>query len=74
MKRNTLINIYKKILNNIIEKVDKYTFGRHNKFDNYFYLNYILRILFYGEYWIRTPWCSYLSVIHFNVFFVIDQL
>ena len=23
----------------------------HNKFENYFYLNYILRILFYGEFW-----------------------
>ena len=54
MKRFTLINKYKHILNDVINnltlnKKDKR--GRHNKFENYFYLNYILRILFYGEFW-----------------------
>ena len=69
MKRNTLINIYKKILNNIIEKVDKYTFGRHNKFNNYFYLNYILRILFYGEYWIQCRKPKIIKKKMFKVFY-----
>jgi hypothetical protein len=54
MKRDTLIKIYKNILNDIlinINKEKKEYRGRKNKFDNYFYLNYILRVLFYGEYW-----------------------
>jgi hypothetical protein len=54
MKRETLIKIYKNILNDIlinIKKEKKEYRGRKNKFDNYFYLNYILRVLFYGEFW-----------------------
>ena len=49
MKRFTLINKYKHILNDVINNLNlnkKDKRGRHNKFENYFYLNYILRILF----------------------------
>ena len=54
MKRFTLINKYKHILNDVINNLNlnkKDKRGRHNKFENYFYLNYILRILIYGEFW-----------------------
>jgi hypothetical protein len=56
MKRTFLIEKYKQILNNVIEKLsqtdnNKKPVGRPNKFDNNFYLKYIFRILFYGEFW-----------------------
>ena len=51
MKRTELIKIYKDILLKIIAKLDTRTVGRKNKFSNKFYLDYIFRILFYGEYW-----------------------
>lgn len=57
MKRDTLIKKFKDILNLTIEILDKHTSGRKNKFNNYFYLNYIMRILFYGEHW-NTFYCD----------------
>lgn len=56
MKRDKLIEIYKNMLLKIIKKIDIRTVGRKNKFYNDFYLNYIFRILFYGEYW-NTFYC-----------------
>ena len=56
MKRYKLMKIYKNILLKIICELDIEKTGRKNKFENKFYLNYIFRILFYGEYW-NTFYC-----------------
>ena len=56
MKRDTLIKIYKYILLEIIIKSQTKSVGRKNKFSYEFYLDYIFRILFYGEYW-NTFFC-----------------
>lgn len=51
MRKLDVIQKYKKILINIIKKNDVHKIGRKNKFDISFYLDYILRVLFNGEYW-----------------------
>ena len=56
MKRIEIIKKYKEILINIIKYIDVYKIGRRNKFNISFYLNYIFRILFYGEHW-NTFYC-----------------
>ena len=57
MKRKTLIKHYKYILINVINTVFKKTScGRKNKFKIEFYLDYIFRILFFGEFW-NTFYC-----------------
>lgn len=58
MKREELMILYKKLLLEIIEKVDVRKGGRKNKFSNEFYLDYIFRIFFYGEYW-NTFYCPH---------------
>ena len=40
-----------------IDKILPHKLGRKNKFNNEFYLNYIFRILFYGECW-NTFFCD----------------
>ena len=56
MKKKILIKKYKKILNHLI-LLYKNKLGRPLKYNNNFYLNYILRILFYGDKW-NTFICS----------------
>lgn len=57
MKRKTLIKHYKFILVDVITNVFKKTScGRKNKFKTEFYLDYIFRILFFGEFW-NTFYC-----------------
>jgi len=54
MKKSSFINKYKHLLNdiiNILAKNKKEFRGRNNKYNNFFYINYIFRILFYGEFW-----------------------
>ena len=53
MKRINIINKFKHILNRIIINIvnSQKTVGRNQKFDNFFYLKYIFRILFYGDLW-----------------------
>lgn len=51
MRRSKIMKEYKKVLLKVIKEKDIHKFGRKNKFDNSFYLYYIFRILFYGEYW-----------------------
>lgn len=57
MKRQTLIKNYKSILVDVINTVFKKTScGRKKKFKIEFYLDYIFRILFFGEFW-NTFYC-----------------
>ncbi len=57
MKRIEVIKKYKEILIKIIKNNDVHKIGRKNKFDISFYLDYIFRILFYGECW-NTFYCD----------------
>ena len=57
MKRSSVMKLYRKELVNVIALVDLYTTGRKNKFDNGSYIDYIFRILFYGEHW-NTFFCD----------------
>ena len=51
MKRITLMNIFKKILNSAIELLCPHKLGRKTKQDNNFYINRIFRVFFFGECW-----------------------
>lgn len=51
MKRDAIISIYKKVLIDVIEKLDIHKLGRKKKFKIEFYLDYIFRIFFYGDLW-----------------------
>ena len=48
MKRETLMSIYKEALIDVINNLPN---PKKNKFSTDFYLTYIMRILFYGEFW-----------------------
>ena len=54
MKRKTLINKFKHILNEYVTKYDirdPKKRGRFNKFNNFFYIKHILNYLFTGNSW-----------------------
>ncbi len=69
MKRKTLIKHYKSILVDVINSIfKKNSYGRKNKFPIEFYLDYIFRILFFGEFW-NTFYFKSSIVLH-----VIDHL
>jgi len=51
MKRTELIEIYKKVLMDIINAKYVHKFGRKNKYDNEYYLNKIFEVLFFGVCW-----------------------
>ena len=51
MKRKTLIQTYSHLLDKYINENIKNTKGRKNKFNNFVYINYILRVLIFGDTW-----------------------
>lgn len=67
MKRNELMKEYRDVINNIL--IDFYKFrnkvGRKNKYNNFTYIKYILRVLFFGELWdtFSCPSCINRSTI-----------